>query len=63
MVKRVPYSGGVLKENGGGVSRIKLSCSSIESFHSNSRVSAALDFLAQGFSISGGSSWKIMVAF
>ena len=62
MVQWVPDSGGVLKEHGGGVSRIKLSCSSIESFPSNSRVSASLDSLAQGFSILGGSSWKIKVA-
>ena len=48
MVQRVPDSGGVLKEHGGGVSRMKLPCSPIELFSLNSRVSALLDSLANG---------------
>ena len=55
------YSGGVLWEHGGDVSTMKLPCSSIELFSSNSRISVSLDSLAQEFSISRGSSWKIMV--
>ena len=61
MVQRVPDSGGVLKEHGGDVSTMKLPCSSIELLSSNSRVSDSMDSLAQEFSISRDSSWKIVV--
>ena len=47
--------------HGDSNSRIKLPCSSIESFPSDSRVSASLDSLAQIYPITRGSSWKIMV--
>src|SRR6185503_4495863 len=61
VVQQAADSGGVLKEHGGGVSRMKLPCSSMESFSSHSRDSASLDSLAQWFSITRGSSWKIKV--
>ena len=54
-------SGGMLKEHGGGVPRMKPRCSSMESFSSHSTDSASLNSLAQGFSITRGSSWKIEV--
>ena len=61
VVQQVADSGGVLKEHGGDVSTMKLPRSLIESFSSHSRDSASLNSLAQGFSITKGSSWKIAV--
>ena len=60
VVQQAADSGGVLKEHGGGVSRMKLPCSSMESFSSHSRDSASLNSLAQRFFASRGSSWTIM---
>ena len=60
VAQQVADSGEVLKEHGFGDSRMKLPCSSIEPFSSHSRDSASADSLAQGFSVSRGSSWKIM---
>ena len=61
VAQQVADSGGMLKEHGGGDSKMKLSCSSIEPLSSHSRDSASINSLAQWFSIVIGSSWKIKV--
>ena len=61
MVQQVADSREVLKEHGGGDSKMKLPCSSIEPLSSHSRDSASINSLAQWFSIVRGSSWKIKV--
>ena len=61
VVRSVASSGRMLYGHGDGDSRMKLPCPSTESSHSDSRVSASMDSLTQGFSISRGSTWKIMV--
>ena len=58
----MPDSGEALNEHDScGISRVKLPCSSKESFSLDSRIGALPNFVAHGFSISRDSSWQIIV--
>ena len=58
----MPDSREALNEHGScGISRVKLPCSSKESFSLDSRVGASSNSMAHVFSISRDSSWEIIV--